>query len=255
MNKIIRFIVVDILRNRIVITYGLVLLLFSLSLFSLESRPEKALLSLMSMVLIVVPLVSIVFTTIYYYNSVEFIELVLAQPVDRRRVIWMEYAGIAFSLSLAFLIGVGLPVLAYDRSIRALILLPAGLLVTVVFVSLAFLGAVLFRDKARGIGLALLIWFFFALVFDALLLLVLYSFSDYPLERTVLIMTLLNPIDIARMMIVFRMDAAALMGHSGAVFREFLATGWGWLLSVSVLLAWSALPAWASVRLFNGKDL
>jgi len=255
MKKILFFIVNDILRNRIVIAYTLLLLLFSVGLFSLESREEKALLSLMNIVLIVVPLVSVVFSTIHYYNSGEFMELVLAQPVDRRRVFLMEYAGISLALVLAFVVGCGLPVVWYNPGTVGFILILAGVMTTLIFVALAFLGSVLFRDKARGIGLALMIWFFFAILFDALLLLVLYSFSEYPLEKAMLILTMFNPIDIGRMMIVTQMEAAALMGHSGAVFREFLSTGWGWLYALLAMLTWILLPTLGAMRIFRKKDL
>ncbi|MCB0579944.1 MAG: ABC transporter permease subunit [Phaeodactylibacter sp.] len=255
MKKIISFVAGDILRNRTVLAYTAVLLLFSLGLFSLEPRPEKALLSLMNIVLVFVPLASIVFSTIHYYNSAEFMELVLAQPVARSRVLLVEFAGIALALVLAFLVGVGLPVLWHGAGTKGILLVLGGVMATVVFVALAFLGAVTFRDKAQGIGFALILWFFFALVFDALLLLVLYNFSEYPLERAVLVLTMLNPIDIARMMIITRMDAAALMGHSGAVFREFLAGAWGWVVAWLALLAWGAAPLAVAVRIFNRKDL
>lgn len=255
MDKILGYIMGDIVRNRIVLAYTAVLLAFTLGLFALEGRPEKAMLSLLNIVLIVVPLVSVVFSTIYYYNAGEFMELVLAQPVDRTRVLLIEYAGLALALSLAFLIGVGLPLLWRQPSLLSGLLLLAGVLITTAFVSLAFLGAVLFRDKARGIGTALLLWFFFALLFDGLLLLGLYSFSDYPLERATLLLTMLNPIDVGRMLVVTRLDAAALMGHSGDVFREFLGSARGWIATILVLLAWSALPLWAAVRTFRRKDL
>lgn len=255
MDRIIRFVIGDIVRNRIVIVYTVLLLLFTFGLFALENRPEKAMLSMLNVVLILVPLVSIIFSTIYFYNSGEFIELVLAQPVGRRRVLLVEYAGLSCSLVLAFLIGAALPVLLYDRSAATFLLIAAGVGVTVIFVSLAFLGSVLFRDKARGIGLALLVWFFFALVFDGLLLLIMYNFSDYPLEKIVLAVTMLNPIDVARMMVITKMDAAALMGHSGEVFQDFLTTFLGWLVTGAVLLVWAAAPLWGALRIFERKDL
>jgi Cu-processing system permease protein len=255
MDRIIRFVMGDIVRNRIVVFYMVLLLLFTLGLFILENRPEKAMLSMLNVVLILVPLVSIIFSTIYYYNSSEFIELVLAQPVGRKRVLLVEFAGLSLSLVLAFLIGGGLPLLLYDQSAATFLLILAGIGVTVIFVSLAFLGSVLFRDKARGIGLALLIWFFFALIFDGLLLLILYNFSDYPLEKPMLVFTMLNPIDIARMLVITKMDAAALMGHSGEVFRDFLTTFQGWLAAGAALLVWAMAPLWGALRIFERKDL
>jgi Cu-processing system permease protein len=47
---------------------------------------EKALLSLVNVVLFVTPLVTLVFATVYQYNAREFIELLLAQPVKRRQL-------------------------------------------------------------------------------------------------------------------------------------------------------------------------
>jgi Cu-processing system permease protein len=75
--------------------------------------------------LIVLPLVSIVFGTIHYYNSYEFIELMLAQPMSRQKIILSEYAGVAFSLAGAFLIGVGIPVLLFSFNATGTCCLPA----------------------------------------------------------------------------------------------------------------------------------
>ena len=85
MSKIAKYVVLDILRNRIVIAYTILLLLISFSVFSLEDNVEKGVLSLINLVLLIVPLVSIIFSTIYVYNSTEFIELLVAQPVKRKR--------------------------------------------------------------------------------------------------------------------------------------------------------------------------
>src|SRR2546428_8786822 len=83
MLKLSKYVLYDILRNKVVITYTLFLLAVSFSLFQLEENSSKAILSLLNIVLIVVPLISMVFTTIHYYNSYEFIELMLSQPLSR----------------------------------------------------------------------------------------------------------------------------------------------------------------------------
>ncbi|HPN59110.1 MAG TPA: ABC transporter permease, partial [Chitinophagaceae bacterium] len=83
MLKLSRYVLYDILRNKIIIAYTLFLLLVSLSMFRMEENGSKAMLSLLNIVLIVLPLVSLVFTTIHYYNSYEFIELMLSQPLSR----------------------------------------------------------------------------------------------------------------------------------------------------------------------------
>ena len=102
-NKIQRFIVADILKNRIVLAYTLLLGVLAWSVFSLEDDSHKGVLTLLNIVLLTTPLVSIIFTTIYLYNSSEFIELLLSQPIRRARIWTGLFFGLFFSLALAFL--------------------------------------------------------------------------------------------------------------------------------------------------------
>src|SRR4249920_3252417 len=116
MRKIIKYVMTDILRNRIVLVYTLFLLAAAFSVFSLEDNSSKGLLSLLNIILIIVPLVSIIFSTIYVYNSAEFIELLVSQPL-KRNTIWLSlFSGLAISLCIAFLIGAGIPILIYQAN-------------------------------------------------------------------------------------------------------------------------------------------
>ncbi|TAN09821.1 MAG: ABC transporter permease, partial [Chitinophagaceae bacterium] len=109
MKKILKYVFVDIIQNKVVIIYTVVLLIISLSLFNLETSSSKGLVSLMNLVLLLVPLICIIFSTIYIYNSAEFIELLISQPL-KRNTLWLSlFGGLSSSLSLAFLTGVGLP--------------------------------------------------------------------------------------------------------------------------------------------------
>ena len=58
------------------------LAILSWSAFSLEDNSTKGLLTLLNIILLTIPLVTILFTTIYIYNSAEFIELLLSQPIQ-----------------------------------------------------------------------------------------------------------------------------------------------------------------------------
>src|SRR6478672_6959704 len=163
MLKISKYVLYDILRNRVMLGYTAFLFIVSLSLFQMEENSSKSMLSLLNIVLIVVPLISMIFSTIHWYNSYEFIELMLTQPISRKKVISSEYTGISSSLVMAFLIGVGVPVLIYNFDSTGMGLLLIGSMLTLVFTSIAFLASVRSKDKARAIGAALLLWFYFAL--------------------------------------------------------------------------------------------
>ena len=255
MIKISKYVLYDIMRSKVIIAYSLFLFIVSMSLFQLESDSSRAMLSLLNIVLIVVPLVSMVFSTIHYYNSYEFIELMLSQPVSRTKIIISEYAGTAISLSAGFLIGVGIPVCMYNFNDTGIALIFSGFVLTVIFCSLAYLASVMSKDKARGIGVALLLWFYFALIYDGLILLILFAFSDYPLEKLTLLLSSLNPIDLARIFIMLKMDVSALMGYTGATYRDFFGNGLGAIYTIGVMFLWIVIPLLLSLRAFSKKDL
>ena len=255
MFKVIKYVVIDILRNKVVIGYTLCLLALSLSLFSLEDNVSKGLLSLLNIILILVPLVSIIFSTIYIYNSSEFIELLLAQPIHRTRLILSIYAGLLLSLLIAFFLGVGIPVILLAGSSTAYFMLLSGSMLTGIFVSLALLSSVYSRDKAKGIGVSVMLWFLFSLLYDGILLFIMFQFSDYSLENLMIVLSSLNPIDLARILILLKLDISALMGYTGAVFSNFFGTNTGLIYSIFILSLWIVWPLFFAVRKFRKKDL
>jgi len=255
MLKISKYVLYDIIRNKVVAAYTIFLFVIAMSFFQMEENSSKAVLSLLNIVLIVVPLVSMVFSTIHWYNSYEFIELMLTQPISRKKVLLSEYGGIASSMVTAFLVGVGLPVLFYNFNSIGLALILVGCLLTLVFTSIAFLASVKSKDKARGIGSALLLWFYFALIYDGLVLLILFAFSDYPMEKATLFLSSLNPIDLGRIYLMLQMDVSALMGYTGATYKEFFGSSLGLFYTLGIMVVWIVAPIALAVRSFAKKDL
>lgn len=255
MKKLLKYVIADIIQNKIVLVYTGLLLIISLSVFNLENSAAKGLLSLLNVVLILVPLICIIFSTIYMYNSAEFIELLVSQPL-KRQTIWLSlFTGLASSLSIAFLAGAGIPILLYHADTTGVMMILTGLFLTVVFVSIALLAASLTRDKAKGIGLSISFWLYFSLIFDALVLFLLFQFQDYPLEKIMVLLSFLNPIGLSRVQILLQMDISALMGYTGAIFREFFGNSTGITLSFAGLLIWAFVPFIISLKKFKKKDL
>ena len=254
-NKIIKYVVSDLLRNRTILFYTLVLLALSLSIFLMEDNTDKGIASMLNLVLFVVPLVCIVFSTIYLYNSTEFIALLVSQPLKRQRIWFSIFIGLAIAMTLAFFVGVGIPTFIFAYSLSGITLVIGGLLLSLIFVSIAMWTAVRIRDKSKGIGLAIILWLYFALIFDAMLLFLLFQFADYPIEKIMIAVSMLNPIDISRILILLEIDLSAMMGYTGAIFRDFFGTHTGMLITGLVMFLWTALPLWFATRYFKKKDL
>ena len=255
MHKILKYVILDILRNKFVIGYGMLIFVIAFALLNLEGESSKTMVSILNIILLVIPLISVVFATIHFYNSYEFIELMISQPIKRSWILLSEYFGISISFSLAYSLGMGIPLLIYGQSGIAVYLLLAGIVLTFVFVSLALFSSEVARDKARGIGVSLLLWFFFTVIYDGIVMILLFAFSDYPLEKFMLIVTSCNPVDLVRVTILLHMDSAALMGYTGAVFKEMMDSFSGTLFSSLVLSVWIFVPLLFSVRIFSKKDI
>jgi Cu-processing system permease protein len=237
------------------IIYTLFLLATSMSLFGLEDNANKGLLSLLNIVLIIVPLFSLLFSTIYIYNSAEFIELLVSQPLQRKNI-WLSFSfGLAISLSLSFIMGIGVPVLLFQFNAIGFLLIIVGILLSIIFVAIALWAAVQIRDKAKGIGMAILLWMYFSLLFDGFVLFLLFQFSDYPLEKPMIFVSALNPIDLGRILILLKLDISAMMGYTGAIFKDFFGTIAGVAIAFLTLALWIAIPLYYSTRKFNRKDL
>ncbi|URM35972.1 ABC transporter permease subunit [Flavobacterium anhuiense] len=255
MNRIIKIVLLDILKNKIIVSYALILALLSWGSFMLEDNTAKGLLTILNVILFTVPLVSILFSTIYIYNSSEFIELLLSQPIKRKKIWISLFAGLSIAMFLAFFLGAGIPLLLNAPGMAGVMMLFAGSLISIVFVSLAFLSCILTRDKAKGIGLAILFWMYFAILFDALVLFLLFQFAEYPIEEMMVTLTASSPIDLARIQILLHLDQSAMMGYTGAIFKDFFGTVIGLLVSFLLLVLWIAVPFLISIRKFDRKDL
>lgn len=255
MNKIIKIIFLDILKSKIVIAYTIILAILSWSSFALEGNASKGILTVLNVILFTVPLVSILFSTIYIYNSSEFIEMILSQPVKREKIWIGIFSGLSLSLCLAFLLGSGISLLVYSFDSIGFMMILMGLLITIIFVSLACLCSILTRDKTKGIGLSIMIWLYFAILFDGIILFLLFQFSDYPIEKTMVGITTLNPIDLARIQILMQLEVSAMMGYTGAIFKNLLGTSVGLLISFVLLCLWFFVPFYISKKKFAKKDL
>ena len=130
-----------------------------------------------------------------------------------------------------------------------------GIVLSIIFAAIAFLATVKTRDKAKGIGASIMLWLYFSLLFDGLVLFLLFQLADYPMEKAMIGLSALNPIDLSRILILLQLDVSAMMGYTGAVFKEFFGTTNGLIFSFLILLFWIVIPVWYSTRKFNTKDL
>ncbi len=247
MHKILKYSFYDLLRSRWSYIYFLFYLVLGFVLLFLNQDLSKAVITLLNIILVLTPLIGTLFGVMYYYNSREFIELLLAQPIKRTNIFIGQYLGISLSLSLSYVVGLGIPFLSYGIFGSAEIfnffsLLFIGATLTFIFTALAYILALFFEDRIKGFGLAILTWLFFAVIYDGIFLISMLVFDDYPLDKFALAATVFNPIDLSRIIIILKLDISALLGYTGAVFQNFFGTELGLITSTFTLFLWIVFP-------------
>lgn len=249
------------IRNKWLMVYGTGFFLFSLMILYLGATdPLQAAASLLNLVLLLVPLFSLVFGSISFTDSLPFQEILVALPISRREIYLGKWLGLGLGLSLSFLIGMGMGAFFQLNAAESgfasyFLLLLLGVLLTFVFLSIAFWISNIIRRRELIFGVILLGWFYFFVLYDVLVLGLSVFFGDYPLEKLLLVLVSLNPIDLARVLLLLQIDLSAMMGYSGALFQKYLGNTMGIWVGSALLTLWIIIPTFFGYRTFKRKDL
>jgi Cu-processing system permease protein len=259
MLKILKYSFFDLIRSRWSIIYFLFYFVSGMVLLYMSNDVSKAIVSLMNLTFILTPLIGTIFGVMNFYNSREFVELLLAQPIPRKKIFLGMYLGIGFSLSLSLFAGMALPFMFYgifvSSHVMSLVtLLLTGIFLTFIFTGISFYIALVNENKLKGFGLAILVWLFMSFIYDGILLLSMLLLQEYPIEKFSLAMSMLNPIDLSRILIMLQLDISALMGYTGAVFKKFFGNNSGMLISFLALSIWTVVPVFFILKKSKKKD-
>src|SRR5699024_10757568 len=109
------------------------------------------------------------------------------------------------------IVGLGIPFIFYgifnsDAIWDFSLLLVSGAFLTFIFTALAFVIGLSNENRIKGFGYAILVWLLMAVLYDGAFLMSIIYFEDYPLDTFSLGATLLNPVDLSRVMILLKLD-------------------------------------------------
>lgn len=259
MLKILRYSFFDLVRSRWSYVYFLFYLVLGFALLFLNTSVSKSVITLMNIIIVLTPMIGTIFGVMYFYSSREFIELLLAQPIKRSTIFLGQYLGVALSLTLSLVLGLGIPFVLYGVLQSSEIwnfglLLVSGAFLTFIFVALASIIALKHENRIKGFGYAIFIWLFMAVIYDGLFLISLVIFNDYPLDKFSLFTTMFNPIDLSRILILLKLDISALLGYTGAIFQKFFGTNLGMVASIGILSLWTLIPVFFIKKIAAKKD-
>lgn len=246
----------NIIRGRWIFVYSAILALLSYFLVSLGGSSLRLSFSILNIVAYLVPLVTLLYSAIYWYNSEKFVNLILIQSIPRKIVYFSRYLALCLSMVFGLLLGLVPVGVFYEITGSAFFLLVSiGVILTLIFVAVSQCLVVFIKDKTLGLGAAFLVWIYLSVIHDGLMFLMMMLFNQYPLKWPVLILTFLNPVNLSRVLLMSEMNLVQLMGFSGAIFQDLFSLHLGTAVAAVVLTIWLVVPLVLGLFKFKSKDL
>ncbi|MGD8429319.1 MAG: ABC transporter permease subunit [Ectothiorhodospiraceae bacterium] len=218
--------------------------------------------SLASLGIFVIPLIALLISHDAVVGEDErgTLLLLLTYPLSHGQLLlgkFLGHAGIlALSTGLGF--GVAAAVIALTSDVSGVELIRAfgffilsATLLGWVFAAIGYMLSVAVAEKARAAGLALLVWFFFVLVFDLGLLGVLVGTGGAVHPEVFPYLLLLNPADVFRLANLGGSEAIQGLSGVAAVARDGFPSG----VLLVVLAAWLLAPLGLAGWLFRRREV
>jgi Cu-processing system permease protein len=218
--------------------------------------------SLLSLVLYLVPLVSLMMATQSFAGGAVENEILFSQPISRSEVLIGKVLGLFASMAAATLAGFGLGglVIATQADVDDVwgypIFVALSLILSLVFLSLAALVSMISRRQTKAFGLALLIWFFFVIFYDLLVLGGSLLLRERSANYFIFASLFGNPVDMVRVAGLISLQGEEIFGPAGAALVKFLGgEALGVVALIVSLFIWIAVPILLSLRLLKKQDI
>ena len=207
--------------------------------------------SLVELVLLVIPLAALVVGVTSLTLESGSAELLYSQPVARRTILFGRLTGLFLALVAAEAIGFGVSGLVlFSRTGEGgvggfLGVAGASALLTAIFLAMAaaITGGGATRRRARGLTMALVVWFAAVVLFDVAVLGVASWLPSGPASRVLMVSAIANPVDAVRTATLMAVEGTTAFGAASLAFLRFThgAIGAGSWLAASAVF-WILAP-------------
>jgi Cu-processing system permease protein len=182
------------------------------------------------------------------------LEVLLSLPVPRADVVIGAAAGRAFAMAGSLLLGLAVGAVVFVQVGGGALLsmyvsyAVAAVALGVVFVALGVLVSTIAGQKSHALGGALLVWGWFVLVYDLLVLGVAVAVDLSTGALSALLLA--NPVDVFRLL-VLSTSGAAYSGTTASIVVDSI----GMPVLVGAMIAWLVVPVLLAGRLVNRRNV
>lgn len=217
--------------------------------------------SIINVSLYLVSLASLVLSSLSIVSEREqgSLEWLCSEPISRMDVVAGKFLALLISLSLSTAVGYGLAswVLSLffppESVVKVVLLVPALILLIAVCTSIGLLSSVRSRSRVSSLGLAFGAWLLMIFIYD--LIVITMTIRLGLSEAQVLLLTVLNPVESARLLSMYILDPAlTMLGRSGALMVRSMGDSLPLVLSTPLVVEALAFCT-VSAMLFRRSDL
>ncbi|GAA6203771.1 ABC transporter permease subunit [Thalassotalea sp. SU-HH00458] len=216
--------------------------------------------SLASLAVFLIPLIALLLSYDSFVGEQESgtLLLLLTYPLSKTQLLLGKFIGQGGIIALATLLGFGASALILYLQVKDLevvrlfsTFIASAVLLGLSFTAIAYVISLTVNEKSKAAGIALLIWFFFALVFDLALLALLVGVEQGVSQQGLTQIMMFSPSDIFRLVNLAGLDSSDVNGVLAIAIKSSLTQGQLFF----VLFAWVMLPLAGANFIFMKKTL
>ncbi|MFN3603866.1 MAG: hypothetical protein ACK4UJ_04035 [Leptonema sp. (in: bacteria)] len=259
-KNIILFELKDLIKSKWFFIYSTVVFIFSFIVIYFSSgKTNEIIATLTNFFLLVVPLYTMIFSVINLYESINFQNLLIIRGVNRRLIFFGKVLGLLLGLFLSFTLGI-LPIFIFYKKLENLfyiffLLIFYSFLLHLIFIGIAFFISQFKLRLEISIGICILLWFFLYIIYDSIIFLIAINFGDYPLEKIILALLFLNPMDLIRTVLFIHGDLSIIMSYSSAIYIQVFGSHLGIVSGIFFLVFLSIFFLHSGLKKFLERDV
>ncbi|WED25651.1 ABC transporter permease [Vibrio sp. DW001] len=216
--------------------------------------------SLSSLSVFIIPLIALLLCYDSFVGEHESgtLLLLMTYPISHGQLLLGKFLGQGSIITLATILGFGSAAVLLSittdmqdvgRSFSLFIITSS--LLGLCFVALAYIISVSVSEKSKAAGIALIIWLFFVLVFDLVLLGLLVGSSEAITQHGLVQLMMFNPADLFRLINLSSLNSSDVNGVLAVAINSSFSTS----TLLGAMVAWVVIPLGITLIIFRQKNL
>ncbi len=216
--------------------------------------------SLSSLSVFIIPLIALLLCYDSFVGEQESgtLLLLLTYPISRGQLLLGKFIGQGCIISLATLLGFGSAalLLAMNGNVAEVfsafsLFIVSSSLLGLSFIVLAYIISLVATEKSKAAGIALLLWLFFVLAFDLVLLGLLVGTENGLTQQGLVQVMMFNPADLFRLINLSALSSSDVNG----VLAVAINSDFSPFTLIMIMLCWIAIPLFFAQLIFTKKSI